>query len=69
MTKIVTVPLYVPSLQSIHVMQDPGPVFLKCELNVPIYVLNIGCEIQNCCENFVSFSKVNSYEISFMFQI
>ena len=40
---------------------------LKFEAKVQTYVAvsNIGCEIQNSGGNVVSFSKINSYEISF----
>ena len=42
-------------------------VILKFEAKVQTYVAvsNIGCEIQNSGGNVVSFSKINSYEISF----
>ena len=53
------------SLQSIYVTRDR--VILKFEARVQIYmaVLNIGCKIQNFAGNVVSFSKINSCEISF----
>ena len=49
-------------LQSIYVTRDR--VILKFEARVQIYVavLNFGCEIQNSGGNFVSFSKINSFE-------
>ena len=52
-------------LQSIYVTRDR--VILKFEARVQIYmaVLNIGCKIQNFAGNVVSFSKINSCEISF----
>ena len=52
-------------LQSIHVTRDHG--ILKFEARVQIYVagLNIGCKIQNSGGNVISFSKINSREISF----
>ena len=52
-------------LQSIYVTRDR--VILKFEARVQIYlaVLNFGCEIQNSGGNVVSFSKINSFEISF----
>ena len=52
-------------LQSIYVTRDR--VILKFEARVQIYVavLNFGCEIQNSGGNFVSFSKINSFERSF----
>ena len=52
-------------LQSIYVTRDRE--ILKCEARVQIYVavLNICCEIQNSGRKIVSFSKINSYEISF----
>ena len=42
-------------------------VILKFEVRVQIYVvgLNVGCEIQNSGGNVISFSKINSCEISF----
>ena len=42
-------------------------VILKFEARVQIYmaVLNIGCKIQNSAGNVVSFSKINSCEMSF----
>ena len=42
-------------------------VILKFEARVQIYVavLNIGCKIQNSGGNVVSFTKINSCEISF----
>ena len=53
------------SLQLIYVTRDH--VILKFEARVQIYeaVFNIGCKIQNSGGNVVSFSKINSYEISF----
>ena len=53
------------TLQSIYVTRDR--VILKFEARVQIYmaVLNIGCKIQNFAGNVVSFSKINSCEISF----
>ena len=52
-------------LQSIYVTRDR--LILKFEARVQIYVavLNFGCEIQNSGGNVVSFSKINSFEISF----
>ena len=52
-------------LQSIYVTRDR--VILKFEARVQIYVevLNIGCKIQNSGGNVVSFTKINSCEISF----
>ena len=52
-------------LQSIYVTRDR--VILKFEARVQIYeaVLKFGCEIQNAGGNVVSFSKINSCEISF----
>ena len=52
-------------LQSIYVTRDR--VILKFEARVQIYVavLNICCEIQSSGGNFVRFSKITSYEISF----
>ena len=51
-------------LQSIYVTRDR--VILKFEARVQIYftVLNIGCKNQNSGDNVVSFSKINSCEIS-----
>ena len=53
------------TLQSIYVTRDR--VILKFEARVQIYVavLNIGCETQHSGGNVVSFSKINSCEISF----
>ena len=55
----------VRALQSIYVTRDRE--ILKFEARVQIYVavLNICCEIQNSGRKIVSFSKINSYEISF----
>ena len=52
-------------LQSIYVTRDR--VILKFEARVQIYVavLKFGYEIQNSGGNVVSFSKINSCEISF----
>ena len=52
-------------LQSSYVMRDR--VILKFEGRVQIYVavLKFGCEIQNSAGNVVSFSKINSCEVSF----
>ena len=52
-------------LQSIYITCDC--VILKLEARVQIYmaVSNIGCKIQNSGGNVISFSKVNSCEISF----
>ena len=52
-------------LQSIYVTCDR--MILKFDARVQIYVavLNIGCKIQNSGGNVVSFSKINSCEISF----
>ena len=46
-------------------MQDR--IILKFEASVQIYVavLNFGCEIQNSGGNVISFSKINSCELSF----
>ena len=56
---------YEIDLQSIYVTRDR--VILKFEARVQIYmaVLNIGCKIQNFAGNVVSFSTINSCEISF----
>ena len=53
-------------LQSIYITCDC--VILKFEARVQMYVavLNIGCKIQNSGGNVVSFSKINSCEISFL---
>ena len=59
-------PVYNSSrLQSFYVTRDH--MILKFEARVQIYVavLNIGCKIQNSGGNVVSFSKINSCEISF----
>ena len=52
-------------LQSIYVTRDR--VILKFEASVQIYVavLNFGCEFHNSGGNVVSFSKLNSCELSF----
>ena len=52
-------------LQSIYLTRDG--VILKFEARVQIYVavLNIGCKILNSGGNVVSFSKINSFQISF----
>ena len=54
-------------LQSIYVTRDR--MILKFEVRVQIYVavLNIGFKIQNSGGNVVRFSKINSFEISFLF--
>ena len=52
-------------LESIYITCDR--VILKFEARVQSYVavLKFGCEIQNSGGNVVSFSKVNSCEVSF----
>ena len=64
-TKTLRHPRDMAPLQSIYVTRDR--VILKFEAKVQIYmaVLNIGCKIQNFAGNVVSFSKINSCEISF----
>ena len=51
-----------------QLLYSQATVFLKSEGSVQIYmtVLNIGCESQNSGGNVVSFSKINSYETSFL---
>ena len=65
MHKVFTLTEIQYTLQSIYVTRDR--VILKFEARVQIYVavLNFGCEIQNSGGNFVCFSKINSFEISF----
>ena len=51
-------------LQSIYVTRDRAILKFEARVQVYVAVLKFGCEIQNSGWNIVSFSKINSCEVS-----